>query len=76
MEARDRRVMDWAWSRRLPLAFVIAGGYGTDMEATVQVQMNTYRTALAYQARWQATTALDVTAATARQATRWHNAAP
>lgn len=54
LEARDRRVMDWAWQRRLPLAFAMAGGYGTDMEATVQVQMNTYRVALDYQARWAA----------------------
>jgi acetoin utilization deacetylase AcuC-like enzyme len=52
LEARDRRVMDWAWQRRLPLAFAMAGGYGTDMEATVQVQMNTYRVALEYHARW------------------------
>ena len=54
LEARDRRVMDWAWRRRLPLAFAMAGGYGTDMEATVQVQMNTYRVALEYHARWAA----------------------
>ena len=54
LEARDRRVMDWAWQRRLPLAFAMAGGYGTDMEATVQVQMNTYRVALEYHARWMA----------------------
>lgn len=54
LEARDRRVMDWAWQRRLPLAFAMAGGYGTDMEATVQVQMNTYRVALEYHARWRA----------------------
>jgi acetoin utilization deacetylase AcuC-like enzyme len=54
LEARDRRVMDWAWQRRLPLAFAMAGGYGTDMEATVQAQVNTYRVALQYQARWAA----------------------
>lgn len=54
LEARDRRVMDWAWQRRLPLAFAMAGGYGTDMEATVQVQVNTYRVALDYHARWTA----------------------
>jgi len=76
MEARDRRVMDWAWTRRLPLAFVMAGGYGTDMEATVQVQMNTYRTAVEYQARWHTAPTAAMTAATAREATRWHNAAP
>ena len=54
LEARDRRVLDWAWQRRLPLVFAMAGGYGTDMEATVQVQMNTYRVALEYHARWAA----------------------
>jgi len=52
LEARDRRVMDWAWQRRVPLAFAMAGGYGTDMEATVQAQVNTYRVALQYQSRW------------------------
>ncbi len=66
LEARDRRVMDWAWQRRLPLVFVMAGGYGTDMEATVQVQMNTYRVALEYHARWTAITrGSERTAATA-----------
>ena len=73
MEARDRRVMDWAWSRRLPLAFAMAGGYGTDMEATVQVQMNTYHTAVEYQARWLAAS---TTAATVRGTSHWHNSAP
>ncbi len=53
MEARDRRVLDWAWQRRLPLAMTMAGGYGHDIETTVQVQMNTYKVALEYHARWQ-----------------------
>ncbi|MFT5934610.1 MAG: acetoin utilization deacetylase AcuC-like enzyme [Hydrogenophaga sp.] len=53
LEARDRRVMDWAWQRRVPLAFCMAGGYGTDLESTVQVQVNTYRVALQYHARWR-----------------------
>ena len=44
--------MDWAWQRRIPMAFSMAGGYGTDLEATVQVQMNTYRVALEYHRRW------------------------
>ena len=52
LEARDRRVFDWAWQRRIPLAFAMAGGYGVDMEETVQVQMNTYRVALEYWGRW------------------------
>lgn len=54
LEARDRRVFDWAWQRRLPVGFSMAGGYGRDMETTVQVQVNTYRVALEYQARWAA----------------------
>ena len=64
--------MDWAWIRRLPMAFAMGGGYGHDMEATVQVQMNTYRTALDYAGRWamRASNANGVSAAT-----HWHNAA-
>ena len=73
LEARDRRVMDWAWQRRVPLAFTMAGGYGHDMETTVQVQMHTYRTALAYHQRWQAPPPAQ---ATVRRAAHWHNAAP
>jgi acetoin utilization deacetylase AcuC-like enzyme len=89
LEARDRRVMDWAWARRVPLAFAMAGGYGTDMESTVQVQVNTYRTALAYHRRWTALrgaaqaigAAVDPPAraepgATDPLGSRWHNAAP
>jgi len=53
LEARDQRVFDWAWQRRVPLAMVMAGGYGVDVEATVQVQMNTFRLAAASHARWQ-----------------------
>jgi acetoin utilization deacetylase AcuC-like enzyme len=52
LEARDRRVFDWAWQRRVPLAFSMAGGYGNDIKATIQVQMNTYHVALAHAAKW------------------------
>ncbi|MEY4506959.1 MAG: hypothetical protein RL297_1537 [Pseudomonadota bacterium] len=52
LEARDRRVMDWAWQRRIPLAFCMAGGYGVDIAQTVQAQVNTYRVASAYAERW------------------------
>jgi acetoin utilization deacetylase AcuC-like enzyme len=77
LEARDRRVMDWAWQRRVPLAFAMAGGYGIDMENTVQAQANTYRTALEYQQRWQAMAMRSplAAAATAIGAPRWQNAA-
>jgi acetoin utilization deacetylase AcuC-like enzyme len=53
LEARDRRVFDWAWRRRVPLAFAMAGGYGNRIEDTVQVQVNTFRVATQYAARWQ-----------------------
>ena len=52
LEARDRRVFDWAWQRRKPLAFAMAGGYGHDIEQTVQVQVHTFGVALEYWQRW------------------------
>jgi acetoin utilization deacetylase AcuC-like enzyme len=52
LEARDRRVFDWAWERGVPLAFAMAGGYGHRMEDTVQVQVNTFRAAVDYARRW------------------------
>ena len=54
LQARDRRVFDWAWQRRIPLAFVMAGGYGHDIETSVQVQLNTWCVAFEYWRRWQA----------------------
>lgn len=53
LEARDRRVFDWAWQRRVPLAFAMAGGYGRNLEDTVQAQLNTWRVAMQYHQRWQ-----------------------
>jgi acetoin utilization deacetylase AcuC-like enzyme len=53
LEARDRRVFDWAWERGLPLAFAMAGGYGVRIEDTVQAQVNTFKVAAQYAARWQ-----------------------
>ncbi|QTD47029.1 hypothetical protein [Ottowia testudinis] len=51
--ARDVRVFDWAWRRRLPLALSMGGGYGHDIATTVQVQINTFGVALRYWRRWQ-----------------------
>jgi acetoin utilization deacetylase AcuC-like enzyme len=53
LEARDRCVFEWCFSRSIPIAFVMAGGYGTKIEETVQIQLNTYRVALSYWQRWQ-----------------------
>jgi len=52
MQARDRVVMDWAWQRRLPVVMCMGGGYGHDIETTVQVQMQTWAVALSYWQRW------------------------
>ncbi len=52
LEARDRRVFDWCFHRGIPMAFVMAGGYGLHIEETVQIQLNTYRVALSYWQRW------------------------
>ena len=53
LAARDERVFGWAWERRLPLAFAMAGGYGIRIEDTVQVQVNTFEVAGRYWQRWQ-----------------------
>jgi len=53
MQARDRRVFDWCFTRRLPCVFAMGGGYGTDIRTTVQVQFNTYRIAVEYWERWR-----------------------
>ena len=53
LEARDRRVFDWAFKHRVPLAFAMAGGYGVRIEDTVRVQLTTFRVATQYWQRWQ-----------------------
>jgi len=53
LQARDRRVFDWAWQRRVPLAMAMAGGYGIRIEDTVQAQLNSFAVAQEYWARWQ-----------------------
>ena len=53
LEARDRRVFDWAWQRRLPLVMTMAGGYGRDIDTTVALQVDSYRLALSYWQRWR-----------------------
>ena len=50
LKERDRCVLAWAQARRIPLAMAMAGGYGKQIEDTVEVQMNTFVQALA---AWQ-----------------------
>ena len=42
LRSRDQVVFSWARERSLPLAFVMAGGYGHDMNETAQIQVNTF----------------------------------
>ncbi len=44
---RDRRVFAACAQRGIPVALSMGGGYGEPIEATVEVQLNTYRAALA-----------------------------
>ncbi|MCB2037789.1 MAG: histone deacetylase, partial [Ottowia sp.] len=60
LRRRDERVLAWAWQRRVPLALAMGGGYGHDIDTTVQVQLGTFAVALAHWQRWQ----------------RWQNASP
>jgi acetoin utilization deacetylase AcuC-like enzyme len=53
MQARDRRVMQWAYDRRIPLAFAMGGGYGKDVSTTLRVQQTTYQVGVEYWQRWQ-----------------------
>ncbi len=53
LQARDRRVFEWAWQRGVPVAMAMAGGYGKRIEDTVQVQINTFAIAGEYWRRWQ-----------------------
>lgn len=53
LEARDRRVFAWAAERGIPVAFVMAGGYGHRIEETVAIQCTTFRVAVEYSQRWQ-----------------------
>jgi acetoin utilization deacetylase AcuC-like enzyme len=53
LQQRDQRVLAWARERRIPLAMAMAGGYGRQIEDTVQVQMNTFAQALQAWQGWQ-----------------------
>ena len=54
LESRDRRVFKWCFDRRIPVAFVMAGGYGVKIEETVQLQLNTFKVARSHWDQWQA----------------------
>lgn len=49
---RDRRVLGWLHERRVPVALSMAGGYGRDLDVTVQIQARTLELACAAWQRW------------------------
>lgn len=51
LAARDRRVLDWAEARAIPVAIAMAGGYGRNIEDTVAVHLQTVTIASQYQVR-------------------------
>jgi acetoin utilization deacetylase AcuC-like enzyme len=53
LQQRDQCVLAWALKRRIPLAMAMAGGYGRQIEDTVQVQINTFAQALQAWQGWQ-----------------------
>ena len=51
---RDRRVLDAARARRIPVALSMAGGYGRVVEETVEVHLGTFRAAIESWRMWNA----------------------
>lgn len=52
LRARDQQVFDWCWQGRLPVAVVMAGGYGNQIGDTVQAHLQTFQLACAHWQRW------------------------
>ncbi len=53
LQARDARVMQWCWQRGVPFAVAMAGGYGVEIESTVQIHASSCELAWRYWALWQ-----------------------
>jgi acetoin utilization deacetylase AcuC-like enzyme len=52
MRLRDEAVFQFALNKKLPVAFSMAGGYGKEIESTVDIHLQTIKTALSYQKRY------------------------
>ncbi|MBU3595288.1 histone deacetylase [Polynucleobacter sp. 86C-FISCH] len=49
MRLRDEMVFQYGLDRQLPIAFSMAGGYGKEIESTVDIHFQTIKTALQFQ---------------------------
>lgn len=52
MRKRDERVFQFGLERQVPIAFSMAGGYGKEIQSTVDIHFQTIQTALEYQKRF------------------------
>ena len=52
MRLRDETVFEYALDRQLPIAFSMAGGYGKEIESTVDIHFQTIKTALQFQKQY------------------------
>ena len=52
MRLRDQAVLQYALDRNLPIALSMAGGYGKEIESTVQIHFQTIKTALQFQRKY------------------------
>lgn len=52
MRARDENVFQYALDKQIPVAFSMAGGYGKEIESTVDIHFQTIQTALQFQQRY------------------------
>jgi acetoin utilization deacetylase AcuC-like enzyme len=52
MRLRDEMVFQYALDRQLPIAFSMAGGYGKEIESTVDIHLQTIKTALQFQKQY------------------------
>ena len=53
MRLRDEVVFQYALSKKLPVAMSMAGGYGKEIESTIDIHFQTIRTALQFQKQYQ-----------------------
>lgn len=52
MRLRDEAIFEFALNKKLPLAFSMAGGYGKEIESTVDIHFQTIKTALSFQKQY------------------------
>ena len=52
MRLRDEMVFQYALSKKLPVAMSMAGGYGKEIESTVDIHFQAIKTALQFQQQY------------------------